>query len=84
MLTVFVKGEEVDSILLGSQLPSWRLDLVLSLNCKWVLKIVTKLLLEVLIVCRFLVFKNIVAVLIIELIYLLGLPKNIRNTTSGN
>ena len=41
------------------------------------LKIVTKLLLKVLIVCRSLVFKNIVAVLIIELICLLGLPKTL-------
>ena len=63
-----VKGREIDSILSGTQLPSCRLDLVISFKGEGLYKMVTKLLLEALIVCRFIVVKSVVLVLMIELI----------------
>ena len=52
-LITVVKEEVIYSILLGRQLPSWRVYPVLSVKEGGLLTIVTKLSLEVLIVCSF-------------------------------
>ena len=74
-LTVDTKGKEIDWMLLGWLLLSWRINLVLSLKDERLVIVVTKLSLEVLIACRFLVFKNTVSVLMIEFIYWLISPQ---------
>ena len=76
-LIVDAKGEEIDLILLGRLLLSWRLNLVLSFIGERLVKVVTELSLEILIICRLLVFKTAVSVLMVEVIYWLVLPQTL-------
>ena len=61
-LTGIVTTGEIYLILSGSLLPSWRVDLVLFFKGKGLLKVVTKLSLEVLIFFRFLVFQTVTSI----------------------
>ena len=67
-LIVVVTIGEIDFILSGRLLPSCILVLVISFKGEGLLKVVTKLSLEVLIIFMYLVFKIVVSVLMIELI----------------